>query len=71
MKPTERAWRDELFAEPFAALTGEERDIRAAAALAFTADPLAAVLECQPGDLDELEAIISWVNDPAIWGWPT
>ena len=45
--------------------------VAGAAALAFTSDPLDAVLECRPGDLDELEAIISWVNDPAIWGWPT
>lgn len=62
----ERAWRDELATDAADDLPPAEREIRDAAAAAFRADPLAAVLSVDLDDLDELEALLSWVNDPVI-----
>jgi hypothetical protein len=68
----QHAWQDELFAEPYADLPPGERQVRDDAFKELLQDGLGAVLDVGPDldDLNELEGLLSWIDDPTIWPPP-
>lgn len=70
MSAFEKAWQDEEACEPYTRLSLQGRALRDAAQRELADDAVGAVLSVTYSSVDEIAAVLSWVEDPLVWKRP-